>query len=141
MTLYEACLTLLQVYSRNNLGRQRIDVTAEEEQYQDLLLIMELLTNLLSKEFIDFSDAGEPWATGLQLLLVLLKQRWSIHRPAGGLWLWGGWELSPFRSAVGFRLVRLRVRTSLRALPCLFRSSWACAGFLDEEAGTERSCH
>uniref|UniRef100_A0A8D1UVV4 Exportin-4 n=1 Tax=Sus scrofa TaxID=9823 RepID=A0A8D1UVV4_PIG len=59
MTLYEACLTLLQVYSRNNLGRQRIDVTAEEEQYQDLLLIMELLTNLLSKEFIDFSDADE----------------------------------------------------------------------------------
>ncbi|XP_020921100.1 exportin-4 isoform X5 [Sus scrofa] len=48
-----------EVYSRNNLGRQRIDVTAEEEQYQDLLLIMELLTNLLSKEFIDFSDADE----------------------------------------------------------------------------------
>lgn len=59
MNLYEACLTLLQVYSKNNLGRQRIDVTAEEEQYQDLLLIMELLTNLLSKEFIDFSDTGE----------------------------------------------------------------------------------
>uniref|UniRef100_A0A8C5RBM5 Exportin-4 n=1 Tax=Laticauda laticaudata TaxID=8630 RepID=A0A8C5RBM5_LATLA len=56
MNLYEACLTLLQVYSKNNLGRQRIDVTAEEDQYQDLLLIMELLTNLLSKEFIDFSD-------------------------------------------------------------------------------------
>ncbi|XP_006832027.1 PREDICTED: exportin-4 [Chrysochloris asiatica] len=59
MNLYEACLTLLQVYSKNNLGRQRIDVTAEEEQYQDLLLIMELLTNLLSKEFIDFSDTDE----------------------------------------------------------------------------------
>lgn len=59
MNLYEACLTLLQVYSKNNLGRQRIDVTAEEEQYQDLLLIMELLTNLLSKEFIDFSDTGK----------------------------------------------------------------------------------
>jgi hypothetical protein len=59
MHLYEACLTLLQVYSKNNLGRQRIDVTAEEEQYQDLLLIMELLTNLLSKEFIDFSDTGK----------------------------------------------------------------------------------
>lgn len=59
VSLYEACLALLQVYSRNNLGRQRLDVTAEEEQYQDLLLIMELLTNLLSKELIDFSDAGE----------------------------------------------------------------------------------
>lgn len=59
VSLYEACLALLQVYSRNSLGRQRLDVTAEEEQYQDLLLIMELLTNLLSKELIDFSDAGE----------------------------------------------------------------------------------
>ncbi|XP_021435082.1 exportin-4 isoform X1 [Oncorhynchus mykiss] len=56
MKLYEVCLTLLQVYSKNNLGRKRADVAAEEDQYQDLLLIMELLTNLLSKEFIDFSD-------------------------------------------------------------------------------------
>uniref|UniRef100_A0A8C6NQ42 Exportin-4 n=1 Tax=Nothobranchius furzeri TaxID=105023 RepID=A0A8C6NQ42_NOTFU len=57
--LYEACLTLLQVYSKNNQGRKRSDATAEEDQYQDLLLIMELLTNLLSKEFIDFSDNDE----------------------------------------------------------------------------------
>ena len=59
MKLYEACLTLLQVYSKNNQSRKRGDATAEEDQYQDLLLIMELLTNLLSKEFIDFSDTGE----------------------------------------------------------------------------------
>ncbi|XP_054887372.1 exportin-4 [Poeciliopsis prolifica] len=59
MKLYEACLTLLQVYSKNNQSRKRNDATAEEDQYQDLLLIMELLTNLLSKEFIDFSDNDE----------------------------------------------------------------------------------
>ncbi|MBN3275091.1 XPO4 protein, partial [Polyodon spathula] len=59
MKLYEACLTLLQVYSKNNVGRKRVDVSAEEDQYQDLLLIMELLTNLLSREFIDFSDTDE----------------------------------------------------------------------------------
>uniref|UniRef100_A0A3P9MVK9 Exportin-4 n=1 Tax=Poecilia reticulata TaxID=8081 RepID=A0A3P9MVK9_POERE len=59
MKLYEACLTLLQVYSKNNQSRKRSDATAEEDQYQDLLLIMELLTNLLSKEFIDFSDNDE----------------------------------------------------------------------------------
>ncbi|KAM7380116.1 hypothetical protein PAMP_003431 [Pampus punctatissimus] len=59
MKLYEACLTLLQVYSKNNQSRKRGDATAEEDQYQDLLLIMELLTNLLSKEFIDFSDTDE----------------------------------------------------------------------------------
>uniref|UniRef100_A0A3Q3JYA9 Exportin-4 n=1 Tax=Monopterus albus TaxID=43700 RepID=A0A3Q3JYA9_MONAL len=59
MELYEACLTLLQVYSKNNQSRKRSDAMAEEDQYQDLLLIMELLTNLLSKEFIDFSDTDE----------------------------------------------------------------------------------
>lgn len=63
MKLYEACLTLLQVYSKNNQCRKRSDTSAEEDQYQDLLLIMELLTNLLSKEFIDFSDTGESAAT------------------------------------------------------------------------------
>ena len=33
---------------------------AEEEQYRDLLLLMELLTNVLSKDFIDLSppDSG-----------------------------------------------------------------------------------
>ncbi|KAL0622511.1 LOW QUALITY PROTEIN: Exportin-4 [Plecturocebus cupreus] len=46
MNLHEACLTLLQM-------------SAEEERYQNLLLIMELLINLLSKEFIDFSDTDE----------------------------------------------------------------------------------
>lgn len=71
MNLYEACLTLLQVYSKNNLGRQRIDVTAEEEQYQDLLLIMELLTNLLSKEFIDFSDTGRGPAARADLVVSI----------------------------------------------------------------------
>uniref|UniRef100_A0A674PNH5 Exportin-4 n=1 Tax=Takifugu rubripes TaxID=31033 RepID=A0A674PNH5_TAKRU len=58
MKLYEACLTLLQVYSKNS-SRKRSDSAAEEDQYQDLLLIMELLTNLLSKEFIDFSDTDD----------------------------------------------------------------------------------
>lgn len=80
MNLYEACLTLLQVYSRNNLGRQSVDAAAEEEQYQDLLLIMELLTNLLSKELIDFSDTG-----GRAALLVPSPRRavcaeWDLRR-------------------------------------------------------------
>lgn len=71
MKLYEVCLTLLQVYSKNNLGRKRLDVAAEEDQYQDLLLIMELLTNLLSKEFIDFSDTG----TNTQELSVIQQTK------------------------------------------------------------------
>lgn len=76
MKLYEVCLTLLQVYSKNNLGRKRLDVAAEEDQYQDLLLIMELLTNLLSKEFIDFSDTGKSTPRNPQLSHSLLTVRW-----------------------------------------------------------------
>lgn len=71
MKLYEACLTLLQVYSKNNQCRKRSDASAEEDQYQDLLLIMELLTNLLSKEFIDFSDTGEPAAPAVLVEFLL----------------------------------------------------------------------
>ena len=42
-------------------GRKVVDKEAEEEQYRDLTLLMELLTNLLSKDFIDLSpaDSGE----------------------------------------------------------------------------------
>ena len=38
-----------------------VNKEAEEEQYRDLTLLMELLTNLLSKNFIDLSppDTGE----------------------------------------------------------------------------------
>ncbi|XP_077977331.1 exportin-4-like [Glandiceps talaboti] len=51
---YEVSLSLLQTYSKYNAGKRSYDVTAEEDQYQDILLMMELLTNLLSKDFIDF---------------------------------------------------------------------------------------
>ncbi|TRY89754.1 hypothetical protein DNTS_000004 [Danionella cerebrum] len=77
MKLYEVCLMLLQVYSKNNLGRKRLDVAGEEEQYQDLLLIMELLTNLLSKEFIDFSDSGT--RTSTNSLMSCLGKNEEMH--------------------------------------------------------------
>merc|ERR1712226_1584896 len=43
------------------VGRRLVNKEAEEEQYRDLTLLMELLTNLLSKDFIDLSppDTGE----------------------------------------------------------------------------------
>ena len=30
----------------------------QEDKYNDLLIVMELLTNLLSKDFIDFGEDG-----------------------------------------------------------------------------------
>ena len=53
--------TFRVVYLRSQAGRKVVDKEAEEEQYRDLTLLMELLTNLLSKDFIDLSpaDSGE----------------------------------------------------------------------------------
>uniref|UniRef100_T1IU44 Exportin-4 n=1 Tax=Strigamia maritima TaxID=126957 RepID=T1IU44_STRMM len=53
--LYECCLSVIQTYAKFNTGKQSISTTEEEDQYEDILLLMELLTNLLSKEFLDFS--------------------------------------------------------------------------------------
>ena len=37
----------------------QVEKDAEEEQFRDLLILMELLTNLLSKDFIDLAPQGE----------------------------------------------------------------------------------
>ena len=53
--------TFSMQYFWSQAGRKVVDKEAEEEQYRDLTLLMELLTNLLSKDFIDLSpaDSGE----------------------------------------------------------------------------------
>ncbi|KAK7874402.1 hypothetical protein R5R35_001498 [Gryllus longicercus] len=53
--IYESCLQTIQAYARSNTGRVSQESSAEEESYRDILLLMELLTNLLSKDFIDLS--------------------------------------------------------------------------------------
>ena len=39
-------------------GRKMPSKDVEEDQFGDILTLMEMLTNLLSKDFIDFSYAG-----------------------------------------------------------------------------------
>ncbi|XP_015609401.1 exportin-4 isoform X2 [Cephus cinctus] len=53
--IYEACLRTVQTYARCNTNRLTLDVTAEEDTFQDILLLMQLLTNLLSKDIFDLS--------------------------------------------------------------------------------------
>jgi len=50
------CVKMMENYSRYNLGKKVIDGLAEEEQYYDLLLLIQLLTHILSKDYLDFSD-------------------------------------------------------------------------------------
>ncbi|KAL5009683.1 hypothetical protein ScPMuIL_011988 [Solemya velum] len=57
--IYELCLSAVQAYSKHHSGVYVRDVTEEEERFTDILIVMELLTDLLSKDFIDFSDAEE----------------------------------------------------------------------------------
>ena len=49
---YENSLALIRTYAERQGGKRTVDKEAEEEQYRDLLLLMELLTNLLSKVWL-----------------------------------------------------------------------------------------
>ncbi|ESO89303.1 hypothetical protein LOTGIDRAFT_106479, partial [Lottia gigantea] len=58
--LYDLCLSAIQMYSKHNTGKRIVDASEDEEtKYRDILTVMELLTNLLSKDFIDFGPAEE----------------------------------------------------------------------------------
>jgi hypothetical protein len=46
------------MYAQHNQGKRSVEKESEEEQFRDILLLMELLTNLLSKDFIDLAPHG-----------------------------------------------------------------------------------
>jgi len=56
---YESCLRLVEVYVKHNTNRLTEEVNAEEESFNDMLIFIDLLTNLLSKEMISSGDDGE----------------------------------------------------------------------------------
>lgn len=58
--VYEICLQTIQTYARCSSNRLTVDSTAEEDSFQDILLLMQLLTNLLSKDILNFSNIDEP---------------------------------------------------------------------------------
>ncbi|KAF2349080.1 hypothetical protein FHG87_020160, partial [Trinorchestia longiramus] len=51
--LYEGAVSIVKVYAKHNIGRRTINSEGEKDQWRDLQLLMELLTSLLSKDFID----------------------------------------------------------------------------------------
>jgi len=70
---------MIQTYSKHNTGREFVSKDIEEEQYQDILTLLQLLTNTLSKDFIDFGEKGlyttVPGAYPIANT-YLLKNRW-----------------------------------------------------------------
>ncbi|GAB1860941.1 Exportin-4 [Camponotus japonicus] len=57
--VYETCLQTIQTYARCNSNRLTVDSTAEEDSFQDILLLMQLLTNLLSKDILNFNHTEQ----------------------------------------------------------------------------------
>lgn len=55
MRMYEICMLAMQTYARCNSHRFTVDSTAEEDSFQDILLLMRLLTNLLIKDIFSLS--------------------------------------------------------------------------------------
>ena len=66
MKMYEVSLALLQAYSEVNRGRISVEALAEEEQYRDLSLMMELLSSLFSRDMFVFLDDGEFQRAGMR---------------------------------------------------------------------------
>ncbi|XP_020623322.1 exportin-4-like [Orbicella faveolata] len=57
--LYEVCMALVQTYGKCNLGKVSEEALTEEEQLNDLLLLIKLLTNLLSKDILNFGSEDQ----------------------------------------------------------------------------------
>nr|KAI8759106.1 exportin-4 [Biomphalaria glabrata] len=85
-TLYQLCLSAIQTYARHNLGRQCISADDEQEtKFKDIILIMEMLTNLMSKDMLNFKkddqetigdhciDGATVVVYGLELIVPLMS--------------------------------------------------------------------
>ncbi|CAI9742263.1 exportin-4-like isoform X1 [Octopus vulgaris] len=75
--IYELALSLIQTYSKHNITRKIAGINDEEEEkYYDIVLLMEMLTHLLSKDFIDFSgpepETSSPPPTQISAAEVVL---------------------------------------------------------------------
>ncbi|KAL3667384.1 hypothetical protein V7S43_007610 [Phytophthora oleae] len=56
LQVYTASDELVRAYCRHNLGKKSMLGDAEEESYVDLMALFTLLSHLVSKDFIDFSE-------------------------------------------------------------------------------------
>uniref|UniRef100_A0AAV1V311 Exportin-4 n=1 Tax=Peronospora matthiolae TaxID=2874970 RepID=A0AAV1V311_9STRA len=56
LQVYTVVDDLVRAYCRHNLGKKSMQDGTEEENYDDLLALLTLLSHLVSKDFIDFSE-------------------------------------------------------------------------------------
>ncbi|EDV24587.1 uncharacterized protein TRIADDRAFT_56536 [Trichoplax adhaerens] len=86
--LFKLCLAIIQTYAKCSIGRFNDTVLAEEEKFTDLCLILQLLSHVTSKDYLDFSkteikvDAGQDDAisvidvvlSGLNFIIPLMNE-------------------------------------------------------------------
>ncbi|CAK9828307.1 Xpo4 [Anthophora retusa] len=74
--MYDICLSAIQIYARCNANRVTIDSTAEEDSYQDILLLMKLLTHLVREGVCPNEEASSTSADmfmqGLNVLMPMI---------------------------------------------------------------------
>ncbi|CAD5117397.1 DgyrCDS6171 [Dimorphilus gyrociliatus] len=79
---YECITKLLEMYSKVNNGKIRLTKTTEEEQLLDLSLLMEILTHMLSKDFMDFFPSSDDYKSpttgvvlrGLEIIMPMMNE-------------------------------------------------------------------
>lgn len=80
--VHETCMALVQTYGKCNLGKVSIEALTEEEQLNDLLVLMKLLTNLLSRDVFDLNtgdnktqklSAADVALYGLHVIIPLMS--------------------------------------------------------------------
>ena len=59
MALLTSSGLALKAYAAQNIGRKRADANSKEEAISDILCVLELLSHLATKDFIDFSAEHE----------------------------------------------------------------------------------
>ncbi|KAJ1532209.1 hypothetical protein ONE63_000829 [Megalurothrips usitatus] len=58
--MYNACLQTTQTYAQWNTNRLSLEKANEEETFRDILLLLQLLRNLLSKDYLDLCTSSSP---------------------------------------------------------------------------------
>ncbi|XP_034253012.1 LOW QUALITY PROTEIN: exportin-4-like [Thrips palmi] len=58
--MYTACLQTIQTYAQWNTNRLSLAKASEEETFRDIFLLLKLLINLLSKDYLDLCTSPSP---------------------------------------------------------------------------------
>lgn len=68
--LYDTCYKVLKCYSDSAASRQSLTIGVEDDRYDNILLCLELLSHLCSKDFFNFDEPDSYDETSSRLVLV-----------------------------------------------------------------------